>query len=96
MKDALGNELVVGDTVHVKVGMEWIHAIILKIQNGGIAVTGVPNPKQHNQAVGVTPDALVLQVGIGFQSQPGSPQSGVLKVVAPNDVNSIIESSLKM
>jgi len=68
MKDIQGHELKEGDLVHVKVGHEWLIAHVVKIQNGGIAVTGIPkNPKDP---VGVTMDALVIQMAIGFTEQP--------------------------
>lgn len=94
MRDMIGNELTVGDQVHVKIGSDWVMGVIMKIQNGGLAVTGVP--KDKNSPVGITPDALVLQVGVGFQSQPGHPQPGLIKISAPNQVSSLIESSVKM
>jgi hypothetical protein len=81
VKDMQGNELVVGDAVHCKVGSEWIVGTILKIQNGGLAVAGVPPKGNHNnQNVGVTPDAIVLEVGIGFASQPGIAPSWSVEV----------------
>jgi hypothetical protein len=95
MRDQLGNELAAGDVVHVKVGNEWVLGNIVKVQNGGIAVTGVSANPKPGQQVGVTPDALVLQMGVGFvQGNPGSPQPGLLKLVAPNAVENIIKSSV--
>jgi hypothetical protein len=96
VRDQLGNELAPGDVVHVKVGSDWILGNIVKVQNGGIAVTGISQKPQPGQQVGVTPDALVLQIGVGFQGAPGTPQLGLFKVGAPNAVQNIIESSLKM
>jgi hypothetical protein len=94
VRDQLGNELIVGDQVHVKVGNEWIIGHIVKVQHGGIAVTGVHNPKHGGPAVGMTSEALVLQIGLGFQGQPGSPQPGLFKLVAPNAVEGIIKSAV--
>jgi hypothetical protein len=94
VKDANGNDLKAGDIVHVKLGLEWATATISRIQDGGIAVTGVP--KNRNDQVGVTPDALVLQIAVMFSGAPGQPQASVLKLVAPNAAESIIKSSLTM
>lgn len=95
MRDQLGNELNVGDQVHVKIGNEWLIGTVVKMQQGGIAVTGIhsTNPKNATQ-VGMTPDGLVLQVGIGFAGQPGSPQPGLFKLLAPNALEGIIKSAL--
>lgn len=95
MRDMLGNELAAGDAVHVKVGNEWVLATAVKVQNGGIAVTGVP--KNPRDPVGVTMDAIVIQLAVGFNLQaPGANHMTVVKVTAPNHVQSIIESSVKM
>lgn len=80
MKDQLGNELKEGDVVHVKVGTEWVIGSIVKVSNGGLAVTGMP--KGPNDQVGVTMDALVIQLAVGFNQQPpGSNHGMVLKIV---------------
>ena len=94
MKDGLGNELAIGDAVHVKIGNEWVLANIVKVQNGGIAVTGVP--KNRNDQVGITPDALILQLGVAFTNQPGTPQPFALKVLTQAKVDLIVESATKM
>lgn len=93
MKDMLGNDLAVGESVHVKIGNDWVMGTILKIQNGGLAITGIP---KNGRPVGVTPDALFLQVGIGFQGQPGSPQPGLFKISTASSDKAIIESTLEM
>jgi hypothetical protein len=73
------NELKEGDDVHVKVGSEWVIGKIVKIQNGGIAVTGVP--KNPNDPVGVTMDAFIVQTGVVFNQQPpGSAHAFVMKL----------------
>lgn len=79
MKDMLGNDLQSGDQVHVKVGNEWIVGTVLKIQDGGIAV-GASARVQPGQQVPVTPDGLVLQIGIFFQTQPGMPHGDVARL----------------
>jgi hypothetical protein len=94
VKDMLGNELLQGDTIHIKVGNEWILGHVVKTQLGGIAVTGIPRDK--NGQVGVTPDMIVFQAAIGFLEPPGSPHPGVLKIDAPKDAGKIIDTSLKM
>jgi hypothetical protein len=95
VRDMMGNELTVGDAVHVKVGNEWVIGSIMKVQNGGIAVTGIP--KNHKDQVGVTMDALVVQLAVGFNQQPpGSNHVMVMKLAGPNAASSIIESSIKM
>lgn len=76
-------------------GNEWILCTIIKIQNGGIAVTGMPNPKDRNNGVGVTPDAIFIQMGVALTGMPGSPQAGVIKVQAAPNI-SLVESALKM
>ena len=82
MRDMQGHELKEGDLVHVKVGNEWIVGHVLKVQNGGIAVTGVP--KNRQDPVGVTMDALVVQLAIGFSQQPpGANHVMVLKLESP-------------
>lgn len=95
MKDVFGTELAAGDQVHVKIGNDWVLATIVKVQNGGIAVTGMP--KNPRDPVGVTMDAIVVQLGIGFNQQaPGSNHMMVMKLAAPNAVDQVIESSIKM
>jgi|GEM_PF-5247456 len=95
MMDMLGNELAAGDSVHVKIGNEWLVANVVKVQNGGIAVTGIP--KRPNDPVGVTMDMLVIQSIIGFNQQPpGSKHMMVLKLDTTKQTQGIIESAIKM
>jgi hypothetical protein len=75
-------------------GNEWVLANIVKVQNGGIAVTGVP--KNRNDQVGITPDALILQLGVAYTSQPGTPQVSVFKLSTQAKVDLIVESATKM
>ena len=89
MRDMSGNELAEGDMVHVKIGNEWIVAHIVKIQNGGIAVTGIP--KNKTDSVGVTMDALVVQCGVGFNQQaPGSNHMMVVKLANPEVPSNLV------
>ena len=82
MKDFQGNEIMVGDAVHVKVGTEWIVGNVLKIQEGGLSI-----PLGQNGQPAQTPDALVLQVAAIFQEQPGMNHGSVMKLAgAPKPV----------
>ena len=79
MKDMLGNEIVAGDQVHVKVGMDWIVGVVVKVQSGGLAIAGVPKNGLSGQ-VPVTPDSLVLQVAVFFNTQPGLAHGDVIRL----------------
>jgi hypothetical protein len=81
VKDATGQVVEFGDAVHVKVGNEWVHGHVVKVQEGGIAIAGVA--KQAGQTP-VTPDMLVIQLGVMFMEQPGQPHPGVLKLASPS------------
>jgi hypothetical protein len=94
VRDQLGTELKVGDTVMAKIGNDWVMGGVTKIQQGGLAVAGAM-PK-NGQPVNMTPDALVIQVAVICAGHPGQPQPFVVKVATPNVVDQITESSIKM
>lgn len=91
----LGNELAAGDCVMVKYGQEWLSAMIVKVQNGGLSL-GIANPTQKNGPAQVTADVLVLQVTMPLAGNPGQPQPFVARLDVKNQVNALIESSVKM
>jgi hypothetical protein len=95
MKDMLSNDLAVGDCVMVKYGNEWLSAVILKMQNGGLSV-GVGNLTQKNPQTQVTADVLVLQVTMPLAGHPGQPQPFVARLDVKNKVAELVESSVKM
>lgn len=96
MKDMLNNELAVGDCVMVKYGQEWLSAVIVKLQNGGLSL-GVSNPTQKNGGPAqVTADVLVLQVTMPLAGNPGQPQPFVARLDIKNQVSQLVESSVKM
>ena len=95
MKDMLGNELKPGDAVHVKYGNEWLGGVLVKVQNGGLSL-GISNPTQKNGQPQLTADVIVLQVTIPLGGHPGQPQPFLVRLDAPNAVNNLIESQIKM
>lgn len=95
MKDMLGNELAPGDCVMVKYGQEWLSAMIVKVQNGGLSL-GIANPTQKNGQQQVTPDIIVLQVTIPLGGDPRGNQPLIVRLDTKAQVEGIIESSLKM
>jgi hypothetical protein len=44
MKDALGNELKVGDLVMLQLKTPWVHGRIVEIAEGGLLVQGINQP----------------------------------------------------
>lgn len=95
MRDMLSNELAAGDLVHVKVGSEWLGAILVKVQNGGLSL-GIANPTQKNGAPQLTADVVVIQMTIPLGGQPGQPQPFIVRLDKKAQVDAIIESSVKM
>jgi hypothetical protein len=95
MKDMLSNELKIGDCIMAKYGTEWISGVIVKVQNGGLSL-GIANPTQKNGPAQVTADVLVLQITLPLAGQPGQPQPFVARLDVKNQVESVIESSVKM
>lgn len=75
MKDFQGNDVVAGDTVHVKLGAEWVVATVVKTQEGGLSL-----PNAQNGQPGVTPDVLVLQVVAFFTAQTGANHGDLMKL----------------
>lgn len=96
IKDALGNELKIGDTVHAAgPNGTWVLGIVTQMQQGGISL--VANPSRGNgQPLPTTPDTLVLQVMCALEGPAGLPHPAVIKVAAKNVVDQLTESSVKM
>lgn len=95
MKDMLGNDLKPGDAVHVKYGTEWLGGVLVKVQNGGISL-GIANPTQKNGQPQLTADVIVIQMTVPLAGHPGQPQPFLVRLDAPNSVDKLIESSVKM
>lgn len=95
MRDMLSNELEAGDLVHVKVGNEWLGAIIVKVQNGGLSL-GISNPTAKNGAPQLTADVVIIQMPIPLGGQPGQPQPFIVRLDKKAQTDQIIESTLKM
>ena len=78
MKDALGNEVKIGDLCAVQIGDQWIRVEVAKIHEGGTVIA--PNPTQQ----GMTPDRMTVQYSVTFMdSPPGSPHAPLLRLVNP-------------
>jgi hypothetical protein len=90
MRDAQGIELQQGDQIHLKIGLEWIVGTIVKIQNGGIAVSGMM-PKPGENQIPVTPDMVVIQLAVNFSTPPGMPHGEVVKLASPQQANTLIQ-----
>lgn len=95
MKDMFGNELQPGDCVHVKYGNEWIGGVLVKVQDGGLSL-GIANPTQKNGQPQITADVVVIQLTIPLAGNPGQPQPFLVRLDAPNQVQQLIDSSVKM
>ena len=95
MRDMLNNELSVGDSVFVKIGQEWLGALIMKLQNGGLSL-GVANPTQKNGQQQVTADVVIVQVTIPLGGIPGKPQPFIVRLDAKNAQAEIVKSTLEM
>ena len=80
MKDAYGQEVKIGDSVHVKVGSEWLLGKVVKVQDGGLSLGAMKNGQQA-----MTVDGLTLEMLVQFAVQPGIPHQDVFKVVAPEE-----------
>ncbi len=83
--DALGSELVVGDTVSVR--MDFIVGTVVKVETGDIVKGLILDGKPAGQQL---PPHVVIQIGMNVPTAivapPGSPVGqvpGVLKVVKP-------------
>lgn len=85
MLDQLGNNVSVGDLIVVTIGAVSFPCYVMKIQEGGIAMSGrMPQPGTNQ--IPVTPDKMWLQLewaGLNPNVPPGAPQPGVFKIVAP-------------
>ena len=86
MKDSSGNELAVGDTIHIRCGLEWLDGVIVNIQEGGISLAA-----QGGQNVQTSP-GVVIQCSIPTPSQAGMPNPYIRKIAVKN----ALESSIKM
>lgn len=91
MKDQFGNKIDVGDWVQVKVDGHWVMGELVKVQNGGISVSAPLRNAQGQPQVPITPDVIWIQLAVGFQSQPGNPQPGLLKVEGPDRSTTIVQ-----
>jgi hypothetical protein len=95
VKDMLGNELAQGDAVLCKYGNEWVSGLIVKIQNGGLAL-GIGNATQKNPQAQVTSDMVVLQVTVPLGGYPGQPQPFIAKLDTKARTEALVESAIKM
>jgi hypothetical protein len=95
VKDMCGNELKAGDCVMAKYGNEWISGMVARVQNGGLSLA-ISNPTQKNAPQQVTADVVVLQVTLPLAGNPGQPQPFIARLDVKNQVDALVESSLKM
>jgi hypothetical protein len=73
-RDILGNELLEGQQVMMHIpSAKLLHAMVLKVQPGGIADT---NGRR-------SPAVVVLQCVFPFQIEPGGIVPGVFRIVSP-------------
>jgi len=80
MKDLLGNELTVGDIVHIKIENIWVYATIAKLQDGGLSLGIAAQPGQPPPQ---TPDTVVVQIGASFPQTPGTHQQNIVRLDRP-------------
>jgi len=95
MRDMLSNELKVGDAVHVKFGSEWIGGVIVKLNDGGLAL-GIANPTSKNAPQQISADVVVLQVTIPLGGHPGQPQPLIVRLDTKSRTEEIVKSTLAM
>jgi hypothetical protein len=95
VKDMLGNELRVGDCVMVKYGNEWLSGMLAQLKDGGIAI-GLGNPTAKNNQAQVTADVVVVQLTVPLAGPPGQNQPFIARLDIKNQVDAVIESSVKM
>jgi hypothetical protein len=89
MKDALGNELALGDPVHIKVAENiWVVATIVKMSEGGLSL-GVPT--QPGQPAPQVPDCVVVQLSASFSEPHGMPHGAIVKLVKPDNTSGMIQ-----
>lgn len=79
MQDAAGNELEVGNYVHIQLAAPWIRAQIVELIEGG----KIARPIRGMQAM--TPDKIVVHVTVELpdQATPGGTHSLVVRIVDP-------------
>ena len=88
MKDALRNDLEVGDAVHIKVENTWIPGVIMKLQEGGLSLAIAVPP---GQPAPQTPDTLVIQLTFACPEPHGMPHGTILKLCKPPESGTVLQ-----
>lgn len=87
MRDRMGNELEIGQFVLIDIGTKGVQGKILKLVQGGLAITGPKNI--------VTPDVIHLYVTVTCGQPPNQPQPSVIRLVNPETEVVVPKTKLK-
>jgi len=80
MRDVAGQEVKEGNFILVKLGSEWIPAIVHKLEAGGVIVAS--NPTQKGQAI--TPEKMYVLFEINMADAiPGQPHPTIRRIPFP-------------